>query len=71
MARRFVPGHRRRKDPYRNAVLAPRIPPNPFACPNDPPCGHSGILHDIYEPADPRPMCCADGCGCGKPEVAL
>lgn len=36
------------------------------ACPNDPPCPHAGLFHDIYEPSDPRPMCCIEGCRCGK-----
>lgn len=38
---------------------------SPFACPNNPPCAHSGTVHDIYAPDDPRPVCCAEGCGCG------
>lgn len=33
-------------------------------CPNTPPCPHAGGLHDIYTPEDPRPICCAEGCGC-------
>lgn len=37
-----------------------------LACPNDPPCAHSGLLHDIDSLDDPKPMCCADGCNCGK-----
>ena len=41
---------------------------SPFACPNQPPCGHG--LHDIYEPGDPYPTCCSEGCGCGKPGTA-
>lgn len=40
--------------------------PGWWACPNDPPCPHSGVIHDIYAPDDPRPVCCADGCQCGK-----
>lgn len=36
-----------------------------FRCPNDPPCAHPGLLHDIEDYADPRPRCCADGCPCG------
>jgi hypothetical protein len=34
-------------------------------CPNDPPCGH--YWHDIYEPGDPYPTCCVEGCRCGHP----
>lgn len=34
-------------------------------------CGHAWALHDIYEPSDPRELCCVDGCdqrGCpGNP----
>jgi hypothetical protein len=37
-------------------------------CPNVPPCGHA--LHDIYEPGDPYPTCCAEGCRCGHPGTA-
>lgn len=38
-------------------------------CPNDPPCGH--YWHDIYEPGDPYPTCCAEGCRCGHPGDAV
>lgn len=40
-------------------------------CPNDPPCRHTGLLHDIDEPGDPSPACCVEGCPCGKPTDAL
>lgn len=36
------------------------------SCPNDPPCPHAGIIHDIYDFEDEVPTCCAEGCGCGK-----
>lgn len=42
---------------------------NALACPNDPPCGHG--LHDIYEPGDPYPTCCIEGCTCGQPGDAI
>jgi hypothetical protein len=38
---------------------------NPFACPNLPPCGHPGFVHDIYDLDDRHPRCCAEGCTCG------
>jgi hypothetical protein len=37
-----------------------------WACPNDPPCQHGSVLHDVDDWDDDRPMCCAEGCGCGK-----
>lgn len=40
-------------------------------CPNEPPCGHGGYLHDIYEPGDPYPTCCIEGCRCGHPGEAV
>lgn len=36
-----------------------------WRCPNDPPCPHAGVFHDIEEPGDPIPTCCFDGCTCG------
>jgi hypothetical protein len=36
-----------------------------WRCPNDPPCDHGAILHDINERDDPSPRCCVDGCDCG------
>lgn len=40
-------------------------------CPNDPPCPHLAALHDIYEPGDPYPTCCMEGCRCGHPGEAV
>ena len=40
-----------------------------LTCPNDPPCPHGGIFHDIYEPGDPYPTCCL--CECGHPGDAV
>lgn len=37
-------------------------------CPNEPRCPHPGVLHDIEDYDDLRPMCCAEDCTCGKPE---
>jgi len=37
------------------------VPP----CPNEPPCEHDGLVHDIEDYSDPLPRCCVDGCGCG------
>lgn len=34
-------------------------------------CSHWGGLHDIYEPGDPYPTCCVDGCRCGHPGDAI
>lgn len=36
-------------------------------CPNEPRCTHPAFVHDIDTYEDPRPICCADGCSCGKP----
>jgi hypothetical protein len=41
--------------------------PSWWFCPSDPPCPHPGLVHDIYLPEDPRPMCCMEGCTCGRP----
>ncbi len=30
-------------------------------------CPHPGAAHDIYEPGDPYPTCCVEGCECGHP----
>ncbi len=35
-------------------------------CPNELPCPHSGLAHDIWTPDDPRPICCVVGCNCGQ-----
>jgi hypothetical protein len=37
-----------------------------WRCPNNPPCPHAGLFHDIYDEEDQVPRCCADGCDCGK-----
>lgn len=37
-----------------------------WLCPNDPPCAHGSVLHDIWDYDDESPMCCVDGCDCGK-----
>lgn len=37
-----------------------------WACPNDPPCRHGGVIHDIYDDEDLVPRCCAEGCDCGE-----
>lgn len=36
-----------------------------WKCPNDPPCGHAGLLHDVEDYEDPLPTCCVEGCRCG------
>jgi hypothetical protein len=38
-------------------------------CPNDPPCPHAALLHDIEDYDDPSPMCCVEGCDCGQPSM--
>jgi hypothetical protein len=38
-------------------------------CPNSPPCGHSGLLHDVQDWDDTLPRCCSDGCLCGAAPV--
>ncbi|CRK59033.1 hypothetical protein [Alloactinosynnema sp. L-07] len=39
---------------------------NDWICPNIPRCEHPAMAHDVADYADPRPMCCVDGCPCGK-----
>lgn len=39
-----------------------------WRCPNDPPCPHGAVLHDIEDYDDDRPRCCAEGCDCGAPD---
>jgi hypothetical protein len=39
---------------------------SPFTCPNEPPCEHSGLLHDIWTLEEPLPTCCVEGCKCGR-----
>lgn len=36
-----------------------------WRCPNEPPCGHAGLFHDVYDDEDQVPRCCAEGCPCG------
>lgn len=35
-------------------------------CPNTPRCEHPSFVHDVDTYEDPRPVCCVDGCWCGK-----
>lgn len=43
-----------------------------WLCPNDPPCPHGAIVHDIAEMDDEWPTCCVEGCSCGiTPAAAL
>jgi hypothetical protein len=35
-------------------------------CPNEPPCPHAAVVHDIYDYAKPSPRCCVLGCDCGR-----
>jgi len=37
-----------------------------WLCPNDPPCGHGAALHDIEDYGDDSPICCIEGCRCGR-----
>jgi hypothetical protein len=37
-----------------------------LACPNDPPCPHPALVHDTDELNQPQPLCCAQGCDCGR-----
>lgn len=37
-----------------------------WLCPNDPPCPHAGVVHDIYDYTDLTPRCCVEGCDCGQ-----
>lgn len=39
--------------------------PDWLRCPNNPPCPHAGLFHDIEDYDDPVPRCCAGGCSCG------
>lgn len=40
--------------------------PGGFECPNSPRCEHPAYVHDIDTYEEPRPICCADGCSCGR-----
>lgn len=46
----------------------PGVPVAWWLCPNDPPCPHGSVLHDVNEMDDPRPTCGAEGCDCGQPD---
>lgn len=36
-----------------------------WKCPNEPPCPHGAILHDVEEyRGDGTETCCAEGCTC-------
>lgn len=37
-----------------------------WRCPNDPPCPHAGVVHDVYDLDDRTPRCCIEGCDCGR-----
>jgi hypothetical protein len=52
------------------AYPASAATPTPWGrCPNNPPCEHPSFIHDVSgDPEDPKPMCCADGCRCGRPD---
>jgi hypothetical protein len=45
-------------------------PPVWLFCPNTPRCPHPGLIHDIDDYDDPKPMCCVEGCGCGQNATA-
>jgi hypothetical protein len=56
--------------PARRGPAAPRDAASPAAwwrCPNDPPCPHAAVVHDIEDLGDQTPTCCMDGCDCGQP----
>lgn len=42
-----------------------------WLCPNDPPCPHGAIVHDVEDYEDPSPTCCVEGCSCGHPVPAV
>ena len=37
-----------------------------WRCPNDPPCPHAAVYHDVYDYDDPFPRCCMAACDCGR-----
>lgn len=40
---------------------------NWWRCPNEPPCSHGKVLHDVEEyDGDGTDTCCVDGCECGR-----
>jgi hypothetical protein len=43
-----------------------RTLPGVPGCPNQPPCEHPAMIHDVSgDPEDPLPCCCSPGCDCG------
>lgn len=38
---------------------------NWWSCPNDPPCQHAALFHDIEDCDDEHPMCTIEDCDCG------
>jgi hypothetical protein len=48
--------------------MAPLIPFSTYPRPNEPPCPHPALVHDIEDWEDMVPRCCAEGCGCGARE---
>jgi hypothetical protein len=44
----------------------PLIPFSTYRCPNEPPCPHPALAHDIEDYDAMQPVCCADGCTCGR-----
>lgn len=51
-------------------ALGPK-PAGGLRCPNEPPCPHPGLLHDIEDYDDPSPRCCVEGCSCGANQERL
>jgi hypothetical protein len=39
-----------------------------WLCPNEPPCPHGAVVHDVEGLEDSRPACCVEGCYCGHPD---
>ena len=37
-----------------------------WVCPNQPPCPHGAVVHDVEDFDDRLPRCCVEGCGCGQ-----
>lgn len=60
---------RKKRSPFRRHILGVKKDPI-LTCPNEPQCPHPGVIHDIYEPGDPYPTCCIEGCTCGHPGSA-
>lgn len=42
-----------------------------WLCPNDPPCPHGAVFHDVEDYEDPSPTCCVEGCTCGHSAPAV